>query len=506
MPAGMTEHAPAVDGMASARATPDEARALAILLAVLVAGTLYRLLALHLAEVDLFFDEAYYWDWSRDLAWGYYSKPPLLAWLIAATTALLGDSETAVKSGALLLYPVTTVLVYALGRRLFDTRTGLAAALVFFTLPAVSLSTLIIATDVVLLCVWTAAMLLFHRAITTDRWADWLAAGAAGGLGLLAKYNFAIFLPCGLLFLAASPAHRHHLRRSKAYAAMGVAVLLFAPHIAWNAANGWPTLRHTAEISKLGGELLHPGHLAEFLGAQFGVFGPVLFGALLAAYWLARRHWSDPRWRFLVCFSAPFLAAIALQALLARAHANWAAPTYIGASVLVAGWLLQRHRRWLVAGVALNIALGVAFYHWQSLAPAAGITLTETTDPYNRVRGWAALAGEVDRLRTGHEDAVLLADSRREMAEMRYYLRPRPEAAAMWHPGGPEPDHYALTMPLRAGDAGPWLLVTHRAEPADILARFARSDYLGEAAVPLYPDLTLRAHVWHLDGFGGYAR
>jgi hypothetical protein len=36
---------------------------------------------------DLFFDESQYWSWSRDLAFGYIYKPPLLAWIIGAARA-----------------------------------------------------------------------------------------------------------------------------------------------------------------------------------------------------------------------------------------------------------------------------------------------------------------------------------------------------------------------------------------------------------------------------------
>ena len=45
-----------------------------------------RLFALYFAKTDLFFDEAQYWLWSRDLAFGYFSKPPLIAWLIRLAT------------------------------------------------------------------------------------------------------------------------------------------------------------------------------------------------------------------------------------------------------------------------------------------------------------------------------------------------------------------------------------------------------------------------------------
>src|SRR5215510_533453 len=62
---------------------PDEdyllrlALCLGILLAV-------RLAAVHAATTDLVLDEAQYWTWSRALDFGYFSKPPMIAWVIAA--------------------------------------------------------------------------------------------------------------------------------------------------------------------------------------------------------------------------------------------------------------------------------------------------------------------------------------------------------------------------------------------------------------------------------------
>ena len=56
------------------------------LLAILGALLVIRLFVLYFAKTDLFFDEAQYWWWSRDLAFGYFSKPPLIAWLIRLAT------------------------------------------------------------------------------------------------------------------------------------------------------------------------------------------------------------------------------------------------------------------------------------------------------------------------------------------------------------------------------------------------------------------------------------
>ena len=58
----------------------------------LLGVTVLRLLWLAGNPIDLYPDEAQYWLWSRVPAFGYYSKPPLVAWLIALTTAVFGTS------------------------------------------------------------------------------------------------------------------------------------------------------------------------------------------------------------------------------------------------------------------------------------------------------------------------------------------------------------------------------------------------------------------------------
>ena len=78
---------------------------------VLGALTLFRIAGLYVSHVDLFMDEAQYWDWSRELAYGYFSKPPLLAWIISATSHVCGDGEACVRVSSPLLHFVTSLIV-----------------------------------------------------------------------------------------------------------------------------------------------------------------------------------------------------------------------------------------------------------------------------------------------------------------------------------------------------------------------------------------------------------
>src|SRR5882757_8862782 len=292
-----------------------------VLLALLVLVTLYRGFSLYFDGLDLYVDEAQYWTWAQKLDWGYYSKPPVIAALIALTTSACGDGAFCVKSGALLLYPLVTLLIWAIARRLFSGQVAFWSAVAFLLLPGVSLSSLIISTDVPFFLFWTLALYAYLRAVelpaggpltppsaaadgpplsqrergnsrqpaaaASGSWGWWLLAGAAAGLGLLTKYTMVIFALSVLLHLALTPTLRRHFRNPRLYAAMLLALLVFAPNLWWNAQHGWPTLRHTEDISHLNGEAgLHWNHLSDFLGGQFGVMGPVFFAA-----WLALMLW-----------------------------------------------------------------------------------------------------------------------------------------------------------------------------------------------------------------------
>src|ERR1700755_879417 len=123
-------------------------RSAALLIAAL---TVAPLVALFRTPLELYPDEAQYWLWSRTLDFGYYSKPPVIAWAIWATTAIGGDGEAWVRLSATLCQAGAPLVVFLLGRRLYGPATGLAAAALYGLMPGVQLSALVAATDAPLL-------------------------------------------------------------------------------------------------------------------------------------------------------------------------------------------------------------------------------------------------------------------------------------------------------------------------------------------------------------------
>ena len=494
---------------AAAAPAPGDASRFRLLLGLLALVTVYRGLCLYFSGLDLYVDEAQYWTWAQKMDWGYYSKPPVIAALIRLTTAVGGDSPFCVKCGALLVYPLVTLLIWAIARRLFDARTAFWSAVVFLLVPGVSLSSMIISTDVPFFLFWALALYAYLRALDGNAWTWWLLAGVSAGLGMLTKYTMGIFAISVLLHLALTPGLRRQFANPRLYLAMLLALLVFAPNLWWNAQHNWPTLRHTEDISQLGhgGAGLHWNHLGDFLGGQFAVMGPVFFGAWVGlTLWRPRTWWADERYRMLACFALPFLGVICLQALLGRANANWGAMAYVGATLFTVGLMLQRGLKRLFAfGLAFNLLLMPLAYHLDALTQALGIPLTAKTDPYKRVRGWAQFGRQAQLVSEQYPGALFLGDSRDVLAELMYYVRPHPLDAVLWNPQHVMDNHYALSTTMDGKQGRDFLYVTEAAQlTPQMIASFDSVEELPPLHVTIHHDYALDYRIWHLQGFKGY--
>ena len=398
----------------------------------ILAITAARLLWLAVQSAGLYPDEAQYWFWSRHLAFGYYSKPPLVAWLIALTTAIFGNGEFAVRLSAPLLHAVASGFVYGIGGRLYDRRIGYWSALAYVTLPGVSLSAFLISTDAVLLPCWAAALYAFIRAREDDAVGWWIAAGCAVGLGLLAKYAMAYWLLSAFGLALLRPSERRHLRGL--LIALGIAALIVAPNVWWNWSHHFATYLHTRDNADLGGSLFHPKELGYFVLSQLGVFGPLYFIAMLALF-AAPTTLGGPPARLLTAFAWPSLAIIALVSLLSRAQPNWAAPAYVSAVVLVVEAALRRGwRGTVIFSIALHLGAAIVLFGGSELIASEGQHVPAKLDPLHRLRGWRTLGDGVAAELAAHPGLRLMTDDREIVAALIYYVHPHPFDAVVWDP------------------------------------------------------------------------
>lgn len=444
-------------------------------LALLLVSTLLRLSLL--SSLELAPDEAYYWDWSRRLSWGYYDQGPMIAYLIRLTTGLCGNTEFGVRLSACLCSAVALLCCYLLARRFFSARAGFLTLLFLSATPLMTVGSLIATYDPPLVCFWALTMIALERALFGERTAQqriaWLLAGISSGCGLLSKHTMALMLPCALLFLLLSPSHRFWLRRVEPYLACLIALAMYGGVFWWNAHHHWWTFGHLLFLThKAGGSPLR--RLGEFIGSQALLIGPVLFvGCLYASVQACqlllsrgeqpgeRRlpHPSPPdaaspstRRLFLVCMGLPILALFCLLTLKAKVQANWAPCAWLTPTILLAGMLDERAestengrggmRRTAGWAIATSGALSLLLL-WPGLRQAIGLRLPPDADVTNTAYGWRSLAAKVQQMRaemgsSGHR-VFVSGNGYQYIALMAFYLPDHPETHDLFL-------HYRLDM------------------------------------------------------------
>ena len=300
-----------------------------------VAGVLAVLTALRVGflawgGLDLSPDEAHYWEWSRRLDLSYYSKGPLIAYLIAGLTAVFGSSAFAIRLGAVGLSLLGAWALYRLGRELFGRPEPGALAVIGLQLtPLVWAGSLLTTIDAPFVVAWTLGMWAAHRALGGGGTGAWLLLGLAVGVGSLAKYAMLFALPGLALYLWLAPARRPALRSRGPLLAALAAIASFSPVLVWNARTAWVSARHVASQGRGRGLTLE--HLAEFLGSQVLVLTPLVAALLGWGLWIGIREGFVRRrepYRFLLAFAVPVLSFYCLVALQSKVQANWAAAAY----------------------------------------------------------------------------------------------------------------------------------------------------------------------------------
>lgn len=465
--------------------TQSSARPLAVPSFALAAGvlalvTIIRLIGMRFSVVDLFYDESQYWAWSRELAFGYYSKPPLLAWIIALAEHVCGSSESCVRAPAPVLYFGMSLTVYAVARVLYDERVALFSALSIGLATGAVFSARIISTDVPLLFFWALALLAYVKLwARADRY--WFVVlGVALGLGVLAKYAMLYFLLGAALAAVLDADARRLLREPHFWYALAIAAVIVAPNIVWNFENGLATFRHTGDNIGAGG--LHPNPLRalEFLASQFAVFGPVLFAVLLAAMVRITSPRMTRADRLMLAFAIPPLAIITATAIASRAFANWAGTAFVS-GIIVAVALMVRAQawKWLAASIGVGVFVQAGLLVGDAIATRLHLPVLAQGDVYHRTLGWRALGENAGRLARQAGARSIVGEYRNDVASLLYYWRDQPEAVLAW-PAGPIPTHhFEITRALSESSPQPILFVSFCGSPTRLQDYFSRVEPVG---------------------------
>ena len=470
---------------------------------VLLGLTLFRLLYLPLfcSVTDLAGDESYYWEWGRHLDWGYYSKPPLIGWLMGLVGWITGHAEWGIRLASLLCGTAALYFLQSLARRMFGERASFLATLLIALTPANTALNLFFTIDAPLVLFWSAALLALWRCIESpDHASRWLLLALSMGFGNLAKQMMLVFPVLMLLLFALTRDLRPLLRRPGLWMALAGSLLFMAPVLWWQQKHGWVTLGHMShhfDTSAKTSVMDWLGRFLSFPASQAGLFTPVTWVLLIISAFTSLRRWHELelRQRVLTIFSAPALLVFFGLAMRQSVNPNWPAVFYLSAMVLLAGHLaqaLEANQKQKLTRLSLGVgaAMTLLAYAAPLALPAVGLAGHPKLDPFERLRGWSEAGMEAGQRLSATprpEQTFLLALGHRDNASQLAFYIPQHPPAYRWQPDGIIASQYELwpSMQEHAGWDALILQPSDKPLTKSLVRQFSTVEKLKDISVPL---------------------
>jgi 4-amino-4-deoxy-L-arabinose transferase-like glycosyltransferase len=429
---------------------------------------------------DLAGDEAYYWEWGRRLDWGYYSKPPMIGWLMGAVGRLSGNAEWAVRLSALVFGTASLALLTQLAQRQWGRAAAGWTLLLAALAPGNIALNLFFTIDAPLVFCWSAALLLFWLAVESPRrWSLWLLLWGVLGLGYLSKQMMLVFPVLMLVFVSVHRPAWPLLLNLRFWACSLGSLVFLIPVLNWNQAHQWITLQHTQE--HFTGQPFDWGQrLSEFLlfpVVQAAMLSPLSALLIVCALGLAVRRWRmlSSSESFAVVFTVPGLLIFVLLAMRQYVIPNWPAVYYLAALPL-AGQLLACHPRWqrpVGVSAAVFALLGYCSPLLFSVTGQEGGRL----DPVRRLRGWQETGQQMGQMLSKvprPEATFLLVLGHRDPASLLAFYTLGHPSAFRWQPDGRITSQYELwpSAGSRLGDDALMVLPRDKTLPAALKRAF----------------------------------
>ena len=492
-------------------------------LVVVTLGALVRIALA--ATMPVLPDEAYYWEWSRRLAPGYFDHPPGIALVIRAGTALLAPigasaSGLAVRLGAVVCGWIAALATIGIAGRLAGDGAALRAAIVIVCIPLAAAGLVLATPDAPLLAATAVTLYCVVRALRhapgsppSFRW--WSAAGLGLGVAFVSKYT-SVFVPIGIVIAMFT---RHELRvrfrEPGPYVATLLALVVFVPVIVWNSQHGWISVVHQVRhgLSAPRGSALAAAwrHEGDFWGGQAGLASPILFVMLAIATVRSLGRRASGAVFTLGVVAAVTFGFFVYSATRQRVEPNWPAPAYIPAIALLActRWSVSGER-WIRGGVLLA-AIVSAIIYVHALVPI--LPLAPSRDPVARAFGWGELARAADRAARAATAASgattwLGGDRYQEAAELAFHVESHPTTFAINLAGRANQYDLWPGFPDRARTGDNLLLVLDDSEqppgPVEQLAPFFAEVQRGSRVMLRRGRSDIAARrLWLLLGWGG---
>ncbi len=392
-----------------------------VVLLTLVFITLIRIYTLFVSPLELSVDEAQYWHWSQNLDFGYFTKPPFIAWTIGLSTKIFGNEEWAVRLLSPIIHFFISIILWITTQFAFGLKAGRIAALLWIFTPAASLGSFIISTDTPLLLFWSLAILFIFKIFKDDSYISASFAGASLGLAFLSKYAALYFYVLLILWWVIYD-RGITLTLKKLLLVLILSFVVATPNLYWNYSNDFVTASHTISNANLSKIIINYANVIDFLSSQLLVFGPIIF--LLYLFVIFNSFFKDQKLALLGMLSLPIITLIIIQSFLKIANPNWAVTAYISATLMISAYAItQRHKILRILtkfGLFVNFILSLLILKVTLTGNFYPINLK--SDPLRKNLGFELLSTEIKKTFYNNEISKLVFFNRGEITRFNYYL------------------------------------------------------------------------------------
>ena len=282
---------------------------------LLVAIFLLNLLQIYFTELHP--DEAYYWVFSQNLAWGYFDHPPMAALWIKIGYAILGN-----EMGVRLLFACAQVAALKVAYELTNQPKTNAPHIFYalaLALPLVQTYGFIATPDMPFLLFGILFLAQYKRFLAQNNAKNALVLGFLMAAMAYSKYHSVVVVIC---VIAANPAI---LRQKYAYLAAATAAVLLVPHIYWQIVHQFPTLKYHLAQRQSG---FNPSFVFGYVFNQLLVFNPMLV-LFFTAYFFGNKtertksDTNDVFQKTLLYISVGFVAFFFINSFRGKIEPHW---------------------------------------------------------------------------------------------------------------------------------------------------------------------------------------
>lgn len=394
--------------------------------------------------IELGNDEVYYHTYALYPDWSHFDHPPMVGWFIELFS--FGNflhSGFFMRISSIFFAAINTWLIFELGGKLKDEKTGWYAALLYTSSLYTSVIVgVFIMPDTPQVFFWVLSLYLMidilpDKAISKPNSFKFLLLGFVIGLGMISKYT-SVFLWLGI-FLYLIFYNRNWFKTLSLYASGLISLIVFFPVLIWNYQHHFISFTFHGDRVELGAESIRFDLIGTEILGEFLYQNPIVF----ILVWMAviyglrkpKQILENQKFRLLIFQSVPMIAIFLFVALFRRTLPHWTGPAYISLIMIGAAYISKRNEENTIKfppfikasliSILFIITLGFAQINYGIIDLKKWITNDITLDLY----GWKQMETPFKSIKENAEkkgiiekDAPIISERWFPAANLDYYV------------------------------------------------------------------------------------